>query len=101
TAGERLGLEDPRGDLTLVGLKIVRELAPRWFCYENVLGLLSSSDGSDFGTFLSAVEDAGYVGTWRVLNSRWFGVPQRRRRIFFVGHRGDDWRPPVAVLQQP
>jgi site-specific DNA-cytosine methylase len=98
-AGRRLGLDDPRGNLALVGLKIVREIEPHWFIFENVPGILSSSHGSDFAVFLSAVEDAGYLGAWRVLDSAWFGVPQRRRRVFFVGHRGD-WRPPAAVLFQ-
>jgi DNA (cytosine-5)-methyltransferase 1 len=103
-AGRRLGMDDPRGNLALVALRIVREIAPRWFVFENVPGLLSStsdgSDVSDFGAFLAAVEDAGYLGAWRVLDARWFGVPQHRRRIFLVAHRGEDWRPPVAVLLQ-
>lgn len=96
-AGKRLGLADPRGDLALTALGLVRRLRPRWICFENVPGLLSSDKGRDFGAFLSAVAECRYLGCWRVLDAQFTGVPQRRRRIFFVGYLGD-WRPAAAVL---
>ena len=99
-AGRRLGLDDPRGNLALVALRIVARLAPRWFVFENVPGLLSSAEGSDFGVFLRAVDDIGYSGAWASLDAQWFGVAQRRKRLFFVGHSGD-WRRAAAVLLEP
>jgi DNA (cytosine-5)-methyltransferase 1 len=98
-AGQRGGLADPRGNLALIALRIIDSLRPRWFVFENVPGLLSSKDGRDFAAFLGAVEDIRYVGAWGVLDAQWFGVPQRRRRVFFVGHSGD-WRYPIAVLSE-
>ena len=99
-AGRRLGLDDPRGNLALVALGIVARLAPTWFMFENVPGLLSSADGSDFGLFLRAVDDIGYSGAWASLDAQHFNVAQRRERLFFVGHSGD-WRYPAAVLLEP
>jgi DNA (cytosine-5)-methyltransferase 1 len=114
-AGRRLGLDDPRGNLALVALGIVARLRPRWFVFENVPGLLSSWSGaemavdepgdivesSDFDTFRWHVDDIGYSGAWAVLDAQWFGVAQRRARLFFVGHLGADWRRPAAVLLEP
>jgi DNA (cytosine-5)-methyltransferase 1 len=99
-AGKRLGLDDPRGNLALVALGIVARLAPRWFVFENVPGLLSSSEGSDFGIFLRTVDELGYSGAWASLDAQHFGLAQRRERLFFVGHSGD-WRYPAAVLFEP
>jgi len=96
-AGKRLGLDDPRGNLALVALEVVRRIRPRWFVFENVPGLFSSDEGRDFHAFLGAVEQCGYLGAWRVLDAQYAGVPQRRRRLFFVGCLGD-WRPAAAVL---
>lgn len=59
-AGKRLGLDDPRGNLALYALSVVKRLRPRWFLFENVPGLLSSSGGRDFGAFLATVEECGY-----------------------------------------
>jgi DNA (cytosine-5)-methyltransferase 1 len=99
-AGRRLGFHDHRGNLALLALRVVRELCPRWIVFENVPGLLSSAAGRDFGLFLRALEECGYLGAWRVLDAQHFGVPQRRRRVFFVGHLGD-WRRAAAVLFEP
>lgn len=121
-AGRRLGLDDPRGNLALIALGIVDRLKPRWFVFENVPGLRSSWSGgpdvsvdalegrggtidgdesSDFAAFLGAVHGIGYSGAWAELDSQWRGVAQRRERLFFVGHLGNDWRPPAAVLFEP
>ena len=96
-AGKRLGMDDPRGNLALHYLRIVRNIQPRWFIYENVPGLLSSNEGEDFASFLGEVAKLGYGFAYRVLDAQFYGVPQRRRRVFVVGHIGD-WRRAAAVL---
>lgn len=99
-AGRRLGLDDPRGNLALVALGIAARLRPRWLVFENVPGLLSSAGGRDFGIFVRTMEECGYFGAWRVLDAQYFGLAQRRERVFFVGCLGD-WRGPAAVLFEP
>ena len=99
-AGKRLGLDDPRGNLALEYLALARRLRPRWLVYENVPGLLSSDDGRDFGAFLGLMGECGYGFAYRVLDAQFAGVPQRRRRVFVVGHLGD-WRRAAAVLLEP
>jgi DNA (cytosine-5)-methyltransferase 1 len=96
-AGLRGGLDDPRGQLMLVYLAVARRYAPRWLVWENVPGVLSSNGGRDFGTFLGGLAELGYGFAYRVLDAQFFGVAQRRRRVFVVGHSGD-WRPAAAVL---
>ena len=99
-AGLRKGLEDPRGNLALIYVGILDKFKPKWFIWENVPGVLSSSKGRDFGSFLGAVGELGYGFSYRVLDAQNFGVPQRRRRVFVVGHLGD-WRPTAEVLFEP
>lgn len=96
-AGLRKGLDDDRGNLALEYLRLAQRLNPRWLVWENVPGVLSSSGGRDFGSFLGALVELGYGFSYRVLDAQYFGVPQRRRRVFVVGYLGD-WRPPAAVL---
>ena len=96
-AGLRKGLEDPRGNLALVYLGIADHFRPRWILWENVPGVLSSNRGRDFGAFLGALAELGYGFAYRVLDAQWFGVAQRRRRVFVVGYLGD-WRPAATVL---
>ena len=84
-AGLRQGLEDPRGELMLTYLAIAARYQPRWVVWENVPGVLSSNGGRDFGAFLGALGELGYGWAYRVLDAQWFGVPQRRRRVFVVG----------------
>jgi DNA (cytosine-5)-methyltransferase 1 len=72
-------------------------MQPKWIVWENVPGVLSSGKGRDFGTFLGALGELGYGFAYRVLDAQWFGVAQRRRRVFVVGHLGD-WRRAAAVL---
>lgn len=85
-AGRRLGLMDERGQLMLEFVRCVREVKPRWVIWENVPGVLSQNGGGAFGTLLGELEDCGYALAWRVLDAQFFGVPQRRRRVFLVGH---------------
>jgi len=88
-AGLRKGLDDPRGNLMLTFLAIAERHRPRWIVWENVPGVLSSNGGRDFGTFLGALAELGYGWAYRVLDAQWFGVAQRRRRVFVVGCLGD------------
>jgi DNA (cytosine-5)-methyltransferase 1 len=96
-AGLRKGLADPRGNLMLTFLAIAQRHRPRWIVWENVPGVLSSNGGRDFGTFLGALGELGYGFAYRVLDAQWFGVAQRRRRVFVVGYFGD-WQRPAQVL---
>jgi site-specific DNA-cytosine methylase len=88
-AGLRKGLHDPRGGLMLTFLEIAQRQRPRWIVWENVPGVLSSHGGRDFGAFLGALGALGYGFAYRVLDAQWFGVAQRRRRVFVVGCLGD------------
>jgi len=99
-AGLRKGLEDPRGNLALTYVGILDRFRPKWFVWENVPGVLSSSGGRDFGSFLGAVGQIGYGFAYRVFDAQYFGVAQRRRRVFVVGCLGD-WRSAAAVLFEP
>jgi DNA (cytosine-5)-methyltransferase 1 len=96
-AGLRKGLDDPRGNLMLTFGSIAAKYRPAWLVWENVPGVLSSNGGRDFGTFLGMLGQLGYGFAYRVLDAQYFGVAQRRRRVFVVGHLGD-WRRAAAVL---
>ena len=96
-AGLRKGLEDPRGNLALVYCGILDHFRPKWCVWENVPGVLSSNGGRDFGSFLGALAELGYGFAYRVLDAQYFGVAQRRRRVFVIGHLGD-WQPAAKVL---
>ena len=97
-AGLRKGLDDPRGNLALTYLAVLDRYRPTWCVWENVPGVLSSNGGRDFGAFIGGLGELGYGFAWAVLDAQWFGVPQRRRRVFLVGHSGGDWRRAAAVL---
>lgn len=117
-AGLREGLDDARGRLMLTFVELLARYRPRWFVWENVPGVFSSAGGADFAAFLGAVtgreicvpragwgntgivegiEDA-YGACWRTLDAQYFGVAQRRRRVFVVGHLGGQWQRAAAVL---
>ena len=96
-AGLRKGLDDPRGNLMLVYGAIARRYRPKWLVWENVPGVLSSNGGRDFGSFLWLLGELGYGFAYRVLDAQYFGLAQRRKRVFVVGCLGD-WRRAAAVL---
>ena len=96
-AGLRKGLDDPRGNLMLTFGSIARRYRPEWLVWENVPGVLSSNRGRDFGTFLGMLAELGYGFAYRVLDAQYFGVAQRRRRVFVVGNLRD-WHRAAAVL---
>lgn len=89
-AGKRAGLAGSRSGLFWDALAFAEAVEARWVLLENVPGLLTSNKGRDFGTVLAALGDAGYRHIeWRLLDSQFHGVPQRRKRIFIVGHTGE------------
>jgi DNA (cytosine-5)-methyltransferase 1 len=96
-AGLRGGMDDERGNLALEFVRLAQRERPQWLVWENVPGVLSSNGGRDFGSLLGALAHIGYGFAYRVLDAQFFGVAQRRRRVFLVGYLGD-WRPPAAVL---
>jgi DNA (cytosine-5)-methyltransferase 1 len=96
-AGLRKGLEDPRGNLMLTYLSMADYFKPKWILWENVPGVLSSNRGHDFAALLQGLAKIGYGFAYRVLDAQYFGVPQRRRRVFVVGCLGD-WRSAAKVL---
>jgi DNA (cytosine-5)-methyltransferase 1 len=105
-AGLRRGFADPRGNLTLTFLAIVDQYRPRWVVWENVAGILSHDGGRSLAAILGAMGQLGYGWCYRVLDAQYVrvdgfphAVPQRRRRLFLVGHLGD-WRPAAAVLSE-
>lgn len=85
-AGKRRGFEDTRGSLFFDIARILKEKQPRHFLLENVKGLLSHDDGRTFRTIIAALAKLGYGVEWQVLNSKNFGVPQNRERVFIIGH---------------
>jgi len=88
-AGKRKGLAGARSGLWEEFHRILRELTPRWAVIENVPGLFSSNKGRDFAEILRGLDELGYHVAWRVLDSQYFGVPQRRRRVYLVASLGD------------
>lgn len=95
-AGLRGGLDDPRGNLALRFAQLAAVARPRWLVWENVPGVLSSGSGRDFGSIIGAMVELGYGVAWRILDAQYVrvdgwprAVPQRRRRVFVVGHLGD------------
>jgi len=89
-AGKRKGFEDPRGTLFLEICRIAKAKRPQLLLLENVKGLLSHDKGLTFQIILESLEKLGYWVEWQVLNSKHFGVPQNRERVFVVGHLGNN-----------
>lgn len=98
-AGKRAGLAGSRSALYWEFLRLADALRPRYVLIENVPGLFSSQSGRDFAQVVSGLDELGYGVAWRVLDSQNFGVPQRRRRVFIVGHLGAPC--PPEVLFEP
>lgn len=120
TAGLRQGMASGNGQLAMHFIRILAEKRPKFFVWENVPGVFSSAGGQDFAAILAGftgrqinvpadgwgnsgiidgIPDA-YGIAWRVLDAQYFGVPQRRNRVFVIGCLGD-WRPAAAVLFEP
>ena len=88
-AGLRKGLADPRGNLMLTFLALADAKKPKWIVWENVPGVLSSNGGKDFACFLDSLEELGYICDVEILDAQFFGVAQRRRRVFVCGQSVD------------
>jgi DNA (cytosine-5)-methyltransferase 1 len=88
-AGHGKGLAGTRSRLWYDFLRLAHDLRPQWLVWENVPNALSSNGGRDFRTILMGLDECGYHVAWRILDAQYCGVPQRRRRIFLVGHLRD------------
>jgi DNA (cytosine-5)-methyltransferase 1 len=88
-AGKRKGFDGDRSVLAFEFLRLAESIAPRWILLENVPGLLTSNRGRDFARLVDEMVGCGYGMAWRVLDARYFGVPQRRRRVFLAARRAD------------
>jgi len=97
-AGKRTGLAGNRSGLFWEICRLLDETKTQYFILENVPGLLSSNNGADMGTVISALAQRGYGLAYRVLDAQHFGVPQRRRRVFIVGSLGDNGGTPAEIL---
>jgi len=97
-AGKRRGFNDTRGTLFFEIARILKDKQPKFFILENVKGLLSHDNGNTFKTIISTLTELGYDLQWQVLNSKNFGVPQNRERVFIVGHLRGQPRPEVFPI---
>jgi len=99
-AGRRRGFDDTRGTLFFEVARLLAAKRPRVLLLENVKGLLSHDGGRTFKTIIAALVELGYGVEWQVLNSKDFGVPQSRERVFIVGHLGGDPPPKVFPIAE-
>jgi len=98
-AGLRHGLDDERGNLALQFIRLVSLCQPEYFLWENVPGVLSNHQGRTFQQLTNEILQCGYGFAYRVLDASYFGVPQKRRRVYLVGHH--DYRCAAQVLFEP
>ena len=96
-AGNQEGLKGAQSKLAIDYIRVINTVKPRWIVWENVPGVFSTNKGMDFRYFTEVLTRSGYGICWRVLDSQYTGVAQRRRRVFLVGYLGD-WRPAYEVL---
>ncbi len=94
-AGKRRGFADTRGTLFFDIARILQRKRPRFCILENVKGILSHDNGNTFKTIIATLDELGYDIQWQVLNSKNFGVPQNRERVFIIGHLRGKSRPKV------
>ena len=99
-AGKRKGFTDTRGTLFFEIARLVHAKKPRLLLLENVKGLLSHQQGLTFGVILATLDELGYDIQWQVLNSKDFGVPQNRERVFIIGNLRGTPRPQIFPLQK-
>jgi len=99
-SGKRRGFEDTRGTLFFEIARIARVKRPTYLLLENVKGLLNHDKGRTFEIILQTLDELGYDAEWQVLNSKHFGVPQNRERVFIVGHLRGRSRPKVFPIRE-
>jgi DNA (cytosine-5)-methyltransferase 1 len=99
-AGKRKGLDEERGTLFGELARLAEHSKPRLLFFENVAGLLSAQEGYAFAYILSRLDEIGYDLQWQVLNSKHFGVPQSRERVFIIGHLRGTPRPEVFPIRE-
>lgn len=100
-AGQRVGLAGERSGLFWQSLSFATHVQAKWLVLENVAGLFSSNGGRDFPAVVNAIRLAGFrYVEWRVFDSQFYGVAQRRRRVFIVGHVTDTRRLPLFVERE-
>lgn len=87
--GKRKGLSGNRSGLFFTYAELIRQRKPDWIIIENVPGLLNSNDGEDFRIVIETLDELGYGLSWRIFDAKYFGTPQRRRRVYIVGSLGD------------
>jgi len=98
-AGKRRGIRGERSGVFFDLMRIVRMVGPRWLLLENVPGLLTRFDW--MGAVLGELAESGFDAAWRVLDAQYFGLAQRRKRVFIVGHSGAPWGRAAEVLLEP
>jgi DNA (cytosine-5)-methyltransferase 1 len=98
-AGKRRGFEDTRGTLFFEIARICRAKRPKFIFLENVKGLLNHNKGETFRVILQTLEELGYRTQWMVLNSKFFGVPQNRERVFIIGSLRNECRPQILPFR--
>lgn len=87
--GKRKGLSGNRSGLFFTYAELIRQRKPDWIIIENVPGLLNSNDGEDFRMVIETLDELGYGLSWRIFDAKYFGTPQRRRRVYIVGSLGN------------
>src|SRR5699024_11068086 len=93
-AGSRRGFEDTRGTLFFEIARAIKEIEPSYILLENVKGLFSHDKGRTFGTIIQALDELGYIVEWGLFNSKFWGVPQNRERVFILVTRKDVFKAP-------
>lgn len=99
-AGKQRGFEDVRGTMFFYLANATKQIKPRYFIFENVKNLLSHDKGRTFTTILRTLYDIGYDVQWSVLNSKDFGVPQNRERVYIVGHLRKERPPEIFSIRK-
>ena len=99
-AGKRRGFEDTRGTLFFEIARIIKAKRPKIVFLENVKGLLNHNKGETFRTIIQTISELGYDVQWMVLNSKFFGVPQNRERVFIIGSLRGERRPEILPFKE-
>lgn len=99
-AGKRKGFEDTRGTLFFEICRLAKKIKPEILFLENVKGLLSHENGNTFETIITEMGEMGYIVEWQVLNSKYFGVPQNRERVFIIGYFGGKCRGKIFPVRE-